>query len=184
MGAWTPADTSPMRRRVSGTVSADSPKAINLRPASASSGNSKGVSAPSVRSLASVCSALAASPIRVVKATFVCSKLAAEVTAFTPTPIAAAPPARAAPMPALSATPLAENPALSAADPPLPSPASPAPVIRPMRRADAETSSVAPASARLKAEMSAPRVTVRALMRRGWSQPQRFCDGRRVIGLS
>ena len=103
MGAWMPADTSPMRRRVSGTVSADSPKAINLRPASASSGNSKGVSAPSLRSLASVCSAFAASPIRVENATFVCSKSAAELTAFTPTPIAAAPPANAAPMPALSA---------------------------------------------------------------------------------
>jgi hypothetical protein len=39
----------------------------------------------------------------------------------------------------------------------LPSPASPAPVILPMRRADAETSSVAPASARFNAVMSAPR---------------------------
>jgi hypothetical protein len=167
IGACTPADTSPMRRRVSGTVSADSPKAINLQPASASSGNSKGVSAPSLRSLASVCSAIAASPISVENATFVCSKPAAELTAFTPTPIAAAPPAKAAPMPALSAIPVTANPLLSAADPPLPSPASPALVIFPMRRADAATNSVAPAIARFRAVMSAPRVTVRALMRRG-----------------
>ncbi|TAE89485.1 MAG: hypothetical protein EAZ81_12960 [Verrucomicrobia bacterium] len=39
-----------------------------------------------------------------------------------------------------------------------------------MRLADAETSSVAPAIACFKAEMSAPRVTVRALIHRGWTQ--------------
>ena len=36
--------------------------------------------------------------------------------------------------------------------------------------ADAETSCVALAIDRFNAEISAPRVTVRALMRRGWSQ--------------
>lgn len=138
-----------MRARVAATVSEPSPKAMSLRPASASSGNSNGVFAPSSRSCARVCSALPASPIRVAKATFVCSKSAAEVTAFIPAASATPPPASAAPSPTFN----------------------PAAVRLAIFLADAETSWVAPTMDRCNAEMSAPRVTVRALMRRGWSQP-------------
>jgi hypothetical protein len=74
-------------------------------------------------------------------------------------------------MEVLNAVPATPKPFCKAAALPLPRPASPAPVSLPILRADAPTSSVAPAIARFKAVMSAPRVTVRALMRRGWSQP-------------
>ena len=47
----------------------------------------------------------------------------------------------------------------------------PEPVIFAMRFAVAETTAVAPAIARVSDEMSAPRVTVSALMHRPWSQP-------------
>ena len=147
-GACTPADTSPMRASVAATVSEPSPKAINLRPASASSGNSNGVFAPSSRSCASVCSALPASPINVVNATLVCSKSAAEVTALIPAASATPPPASAAPIPTFN----------------------PAALRLAIFLADAETSCVALAMDCFNAEMSAPRVTVSALMRRGWRQ--------------
>jgi hypothetical protein len=72
------------------------------------------------------------------------------VTALIPAASATPPPARAAPRPIFN----------------------PAALRLAIFLADAETSCVALAMDCFNAEMSAPRVTVSALMRRGWSQPE------------
>jgi hypothetical protein len=93
----------------------------------------------------------AASPVKVAKATCVCSKFAAEVTALMPPASAEAPPASAAPSPTFSPTTLRLA------------------IFFP----DSATNWIAPAIARRSEVMAAPRVTIRVLMRRGRSQPGR-----------
>ena len=91
---------------------------------------------------------LAAEPIRVAKASWAFSKFAAEVTALMPPARAEAPPPSAARIPTFSPTTLSLDIPIAAS----------------------ATSGLAPAIARRNEGMPAPGVTIRALMRRGWSQ--------------
>jgi len=93
-------------RRRGRRTGAPSSKAMGLRPASAGSGNSKGVLAPRSRSWASVCTALSASSLTMAHATLGVLEIRAEVTAWIPAASAAATPAGAAPSPTLSPTTL------------------------------------------------------------------------------
>ena len=89
---------------------------------------------------AGVVSFVAEFSISVVKATFVCSKSAAAVTALIPAPAAAAPPARAEAMDAFMAVPATRKPPSSAAAPPFPMPARPLAPMALILRAEAATS--------------------------------------------
>ena len=102
IGAPTPADTSPILRSVSVTSPAEIPNAISDLPASANSGNSNGVSAPSCFNSSSVFVASPASPIKVLNETLSVSMSAASLTALNaPAAIPAA--ATAAPVAAIVA---------------------------------------------------------------------------------
>ena len=84
-------------------------------------------------------------------------------------------------MAAFRAVPATAKPFSSATAPPLPIPASPEALIRPMRRADASTRSDAPASPRHNAVMSAPSVTFNAPVRRARGQPGGNVGGYRRV---